>query len=62
MLGTTLKYGFFAALLTGLLLSMHDTYWHWALLPAVLVWITVPIGLALERRDIERKQERQDSI
>jgi hypothetical protein len=55
MLGTTLKYVFITALTTGLFLSFHDTYMTWAILPAVIVWGMIALGLTLERRDRERQ-------
>ena len=44
-----LKYVFITALTTGILLSFHETYWAWSVIPAVVVWGMITLGLALER-------------
>lgn len=51
MLGTYLKYVFITALTTGLVLSFHETYWTWSIIPIAIVWGMIVLGLALERRE-----------
>ena len=53
MLGTYLKYVFITALTTGIVLSFHETYWTWAIIPVAIVWGMIALGLALERRERE---------
>jgi hypothetical protein len=50
-MGTYLKYVFITALTTGIFLSFHDTYWTYAIYPAMIVWGMIALGLALERRE-----------
>jgi len=39
------------SLAVGLVLSFHDTLWHWAFIPAGIVWGAAILGLLLERRE-----------
>ena len=38
------------SLIVGLILSFHDTYWPWAIIPIAIVWGTAGLALYLERR------------
>lgn len=39
----------FVILSLGILLSFHDTYWPWALVPLVIAGLVAVVGLRLEQ-------------